>query len=109
MRDALQCLTDKDANETGCRSVIVFIQISRQSPDHNGVGDEDVPHMSVKDQVFQHKPVKYLHISTQLQNLTGVQLGFDVLQVKTTHHTSNKALKREYEMVAASVGDIFTS
>lgn len=52
-------LTNKDTIAIGWISVIVFVQVSWQSPDHNRVDNEDVSYMFVKDYVFQDKPVKH--------------------------------------------------
>lgn len=54
-----QCLTNEDAIAAGRFTVVVFAQVSGQRPDDNRVDDEDVPHMFVKDKVFQNKPAKH--------------------------------------------------
>lgn len=52
MQGFMWSLTNEDAIATGWFSIIVFVKVSRQRPDHNGVGNADVPHMLVKDKIL---------------------------------------------------------
>lgn len=51
-RELMWSLTNEDAIATGWFSIIVFVKVSRQRPDHNGVGNADVPHMLVEDKIL---------------------------------------------------------
>lgn len=42
-------LTNEDAIAIGWISIIVFVQVSRKSPDRNRVNNQDVSHMFVKN------------------------------------------------------------
>lgn len=52
MQGFMWSLTNEDAIATGWFSIIVFVKVSRQRPDYNGVGNADVPHMLVEDKIL---------------------------------------------------------